>query len=44
MRLSVTFDLVSHRRLIHKIREYGAPNELTICLEGFLKNRRQRVV
>ena len=38
--LSKAFDLVPHRRLIHKIRGYGAPNELTVWLEDFFKNRR----
>ena len=38
--LTNAFDLVSHRRLIHKIRGYGAPNELTVWLEDFFKNRR----
>ena len=27
--------LVPHRRLIHKIREYCTPNELTVLLEDF---------
>ena len=37
------FDLVPHRRLIHKIHGYGASNEITSWLEDFLKDRRQRV-
>ena len=40
----LTFDLVPHRRLIHKIRGNGAPNELTVWPEDFFKDRRQRVV
>ena len=42
--MSKAFDLVPHIRLIHKIRGYGASNELTVWLDDFLKNRSQRVV
>ena len=32
--------LVPHRRLIHKIRRYGAPNKLTVWLEDFFKGQK----
>ena len=34
------YDLVPHRRLIHKIRGYRAPNELTVWLEDFCKGQK----
>jgi hypothetical protein len=37
------FDLVPHRRLIHKIKSYGICEEICGWLEDFLKNRFQRV-
>ena len=42
--MSKAFDLVPQRRPIHKISGYGAPNKLTLWLDDFLKDRRQRVV
>ena len=41
--LSKDFDLVSHRRLIHKIRVYCSPNELTLWQEDFFKDKRQKL-
>ena len=42
--LSKAFDLVPHRKLILKIRRYGAANELIAWLDDFSKDRRQIVV
>ena len=40
---SKSFDPVPLRRIIHKIGDYGATNELTVWLDYFLKDNRQRV-
>jgi len=37
------FDLVPHRRLVHKIRGYGVTDEMAKWFEEFLSYRRQRV-
>ena len=42
--LSKAFDLVPHKRLVHKIKGYGVTNELAEWFEDFLRNREQRVV
>ena len=38
------FDMVPHRRLIHKLKGYGLRSDLLGWFESFLSNRRQRVV
>ena len=37
------FDLVPHRRLVHKIKGYGVSNDMSKCFEHFLNCRKQRV-
>jgi hypothetical protein len=38
------FDRVSHRRLLHKLKHYGARGSLLTWIESWLRGRRQRVV
>jgi len=38
------FDLVPHRRLLHKLAGYGVSREILSWFEDFLSNRKQRVV
>ena len=38
------FDMVPHKRLLHKIKGYGVKNDLLNWFESFLSGRRQRVV
>ena len=38
------FDLVSHRRLLHKLAGYGVSHDILFWFEDFLSNRKQRVV
>ena len=42
--LSKAFELVQHKRLIHKLKDYVIKDELAEWLEDFLRNREQRVV
>ena len=41
--VSKAFDLVPHKRLIHKLKGYGITDELAEWFENFLRNREQRV-
>jgi ribonuclease P/MRP protein subunit RPP40 len=38
------FDMVPHRRLVHKLKGFGMRMDLLSWFESFLSNRRQRVV
>ena len=38
------FDLVSHRRLLHKLAGFGVSHDILCLLEYLLSNRKQRVV
>ena len=38
-----TFDLVPHRRLLHKLAGYGVDHELLSWFEDFLNNRKLKV-
>ena len=42
--LSKAFGLVPHRRLVYKLKKYGLDDEIALCFEDFLKNRKQRIV
>ena len=41
---SKTFDTVSHKRLIYKLRQYGIKGKVLLWIQSFLEGRRQRVV
>ena len=41
--LSKAFDLVLHKRVIHKLKDYGT-TVLADLFEDFVKNREQRVI
>jgi hypothetical protein len=38
------FDMISHRKLIQRLKTYGAYGKLLKWIENFLKNRKQRVM
>ena len=44
MDLQKTFDSVPHKHLLYKIEHYGITCNLLRWIDGFLSNRRQRVV
>ena len=44
MDLQKAFDSVPHKRLLYKIEHYGITGNLLRWIDGFLSNRRQRVV
>ena len=44
MDLQKAFDSVPHKRLLYKIEHYGITDNLLRWIDGFLSNRRQRIV
>ena len=42
--ISKTFDTVPHKKLLHKLKNYGIDGRLNAWVEQFLVNRRQRVL
>ena len=41
---SKAFDMVPHKKLLHKLRNYGVDGKLNVWIEQFLSNREQRVL
>ena len=41
---SKAFDTVPHRKLLHKIKNYGIDGKINVWIENFLVNRKQRVL
>ena len=41
---SKAFDTVPHKKLLHKLNNYGIEGKINKCIENFLTQRQQRVI